>query len=500
MSLHFGFGAGQGQVSGLPAFKPTAIITSLLQVLLCALASNALDAQADFSEYRYTHTFPIEACVEDMNFYKARLEKEHPNLYLYTSQAEFNRIFDSLTSAITYPMNSINFYNTLTAILPVIKDGHTHIFPDPSTTADNDAQAPFLPLKVHWESNRLYVIKDYSGTGIAPGTEITVINDVTVERLYDIMIRRQIRDGYNETYPRWILEKWFAEYYSYHFGNPRNFLLYTINPDGSQGSYSLRGLTKDSIEYYRSHLFNERTGAALYGRGIRVSLDTAMQTAVLTIKDFHNDILESKYHQNFRKDFLACFRQIQGQAVDHLILDLRDNQGGDVENGILLLSHLLDTTFQYIQSYEEVDPSGYKFPMARLEPFKGPSTGWQSCAENHFKGKLYVLINGGSFSNTGIVCAVLQDHHRCTFIGTETGGNPAVFSGGGKYFQLPNTRTQVLIPSLRYNIRGVAMNTGAGLSPDVKVEPSTADLIQGKDPVLEAAYQMIRADLEPKRP
>lgn len=500
MSLYLGFTGGHGLVSGTLVFKPVGIVTSLLLVLLGALASPPLEAQTDFSEYRYTHPFAIEACVADMHFYKSRLEKEHPNLYLYTSPYEFNRIFDSLVASITYPLNSINFYNTITAILPVIKDGHTQIFPDPETTADNDAHAVFFPLKVHWENNRLYVIKDYSGSGIAPGTEITVINDVTVERLFDIMMHRQIRDGYNETYPRWILEKWFSEYYSYHLGNPRNFLLYTINPDGLQGSYSVRGLTKDSIDYYRSHLFNEGTGAALYGKGIRVLIDTAMQTAVLTIKDFHNDILENKYQQNFRKDFLACFRQIQGQAVDHLILDLRDNQGGDVDNGILLLSHLLDTTFQYIKSYEEVDPSGYNLPLARLKPFKGPSTGLQSCAENHFKGKLYVLINGGSFSNTGIVCAVLQDFHRCTFIGTETGGNPALFSGGGKYFQLPNTRTKVLIPTLRYNIRGIALNTGTGILPDVRVEPSTADLIQGKDPVLEAAYHMIREDLEHKRP
>ena len=249
MNSHCGYTSGIRLNSGKSVFKQLHSVDLTLLIALTDSSSNRSWPQDDFSEYRFTHTFPIEGCVADMNFYKAKLEKEHPNLYLYISQAEFNRIFDSLTASISFPQNSINFYNTITAILPVIKDGHTHIFPDPATTEDNDAHAVFFPFKVHWENDRMYVIKDYSNSGIVPGSEIVVINDVTVQLLFNVMLRRQIRDGYNESYPRWILEKWFAEYYSYHFGNPRNFILYTINPEGQQEMHSVRGLSKDSIEY-----------------------------------------------------------------------------------------------------------------------------------------------------------------------------------------------------------------------------------------------------------
>ncbi len=453
---------------------------------------HGLYAQADFNEYRYSHQFSVEACKEDFKVFRTLLEQKHPNLYLYTSQDEINRVLDSLEATINYPFNSIHFYNTITWMLPVIRDGHTHIFPDADFAKENEEPTLYFPMQVHWEGQRLFIIRDYSGSGIQPGTEIMLINEVNVERIYDILMHRQIRDGYNETYPEWILEKYFAAYYSFHFGNPPGYILNTVNADRSLGTVHVRGISQDSITYYRSSRYHEPTKEDLYGQGIKLQVDRALKSATLTIRDFHQDALQEKYHQSFKPALTSCFRTIFSQQIDHLILDLRDNQGGDTENGVLLLSYLLDTAFQYIQSYEKVDPTLYHVPIARLEPVKGASTGYQPCARKHFDGRLYVLINGGSFSNTGIVCSVLDTHKRCRFIGEETGGNPGVFSGGGKNVTLPNTKTVVLIPELRYNIRSRMYNTGLGITPDYPVQPTTTDLIAGRDTVMEFTRQLIQ--------
>ena len=45
------------------------------------------------------------------------------------------------------------------------------------------------------------------------------------------------------------------------------------------------------------------------------------------------------------------------------------------------------------------------------------------------KGELLVLINGGSFSSTAILCACLRRDQRALFIGEETGGNAHIISG-----------------------------------------------------------------------
>ena len=46
------------------------------------------------------------------------------------------------------------------------------------------------------------------------------------------LLRRQIRDGNNNTYPEWILNHYFSSYYSFAFGQPRIFTLKLKNAKG----------------------------------------------------------------------------------------------------------------------------------------------------------------------------------------------------------------------------------------------------------------------------
>ena len=466
----------------------------ILIYTMVAMLSVSSQAKAQFvtGEYRLDHLFTADQLREDLTLYKTRLEHDHPNLYLYTPKVEINRLFDSLYALISAPDNSINFYNMLTRTLPAIKDGHTQIFPDPSTTEYENQHAPFLPLKVHWEGNRLFVIKEYSTSPqIAPGAEILVLNGVNASYLHDILMRRQIRDGFNTTYPAWIIDRYFASYYSFHFGNPAYFNIQTLNPDKTFGEFNLKGLSRDSIAYYRQSIFGELSGTALYGSGLTLNLDTALSVATISIRDFHNDILRKDYDQRFDTSIPAYFRTIRENKINSVVLDLRNNQGGDIENAVTLLSYLLDTPFDILQSYETVDPATWKIPEARLQPEKGPYTGKHPPAKNNFTGNLYILINGGTFSASSMVCSALQANKRGVFIGEETGGNPIVLAGNVKNITLPNTKTSVSIPTVRYNIRSILYNVGRGIIPDYPVVPSTGDILHQRDAAMEMAFKLI---------
>jgi hypothetical protein len=452
-----------------------------------------ITAIGQYDEYRYSHLFSAAECIEDWNFYKNKLEEIHPNLYLYTSQPEMRQFFDSISASIMVPMNSINFFNLITVTHSKIKDGHTHIFPDPATTEANDLHAAFFPIKVHWEDGRMYVVKVYSSDKqLSPGTEIQIINGVNAGFLYNLMMRRQIRDGYNSTYPAWLLEQYFAEYYSYHLGNPDAFILHTRKPDNTFETYTIKALSKDSIAYYKKSKYGELRGEGLFHTGITIAIDTSRHTALLTIKDFHNDILRTTYHQKFKDVITDCFSQIHATHVEHLILDLRNNQGGDIENGITLLSNLLDTSFKVVESYSVVDMKTYQIPMARLKSVSGSALGMHEPLPRTYTGKLYVLINGGSFSNSAIVCSALRRYNRCLFIGEETGGNPYVFAAGGNYINLPNTKTKVLVPNLQYKLRSSVPYSTTGLQPDYPIIPTLDDIQAGRDPVLLYTYHLIK--------
>ncbi|MEN0050815.1 MAG: S41 family peptidase, partial [Bacteroidota bacterium] len=224
-------------------------------------------------------------------------------------------------------------------------------------------------------------------------------------------------------------------------------------------------------------------------QAISLAFNNPNSTAVLTIKDWHNHIVRKYYKQHFKKEITEIFRQIQERNIKNLIIDVRDNQGGDTKNSKLLLSYLLDQPFELVEDYK-VAKNG------KVVDAKGPQMGWHKVRKERFKGRLFVLINGGSFSNTGIFCSVLKKYNRAIFIGEETGGSEFVICGSPKTVVLPNTKVQVDIPRLQFLIKAYKLNELSGVKPNHEIKPTIQDLINEKDVVKEFAIQLIEEDIQ----
>ena len=148
-----------------------------------------------------------------------------------------------------------------------------------------------------------------------------------------------------------------------------------------------------------------------------------------------------------------------------LILDLRNNQGGEIEYGAFLLSHLIPEQFRVLDGYYQLDPVN---PLS-LRKTIGDCMGIYKPKVSVFKGSLYVLINGGSFSNSGIVAACLKRYHRAIFIGEESGGNNKVLAGDANEFRLPNSSIRIEIPTKQYMLDEGMDVKGRGTMPDYPV-------------------------------
>lgn len=429
-------------------------------------------------------SFPVDLLKNDLKYLKNKLEALHPGLYLYTQKLQVDYVFDSLQRSITVPMTETEFYKHITCISSVIKDGHSIILPAERTMEYHTKNSPFLPYHFTISNDHLYVdmvcTKD---TSITAGSEIISINNVNASDIIGQLMDRQVRDGYNLSYPRWILNNYFREYYSFSFGHPANYSI-TYNKNGSIDTRIISALPKDSIYFYRQLHYPGKTFSRQPNEGIKLQIDKNMNYALLTIKDFHNDILRKEYKQNFDKVISVCFEQINDAKTGNLILDLRNNQGGDIENGVFLLSYLLDKPFNVVQDYFCVEDR-------QLQHCNGPSLGMHKPRPANFKGDLYVLINGGSFSNSGIVSSCLQANRKTVFIGEETGGNPTVINGYAKDITLPDTKIQVQIPTRQFVITGKAKNNGQGIMPTYKVTPALADILEGRDAELNFTIGLI---------
>ena len=101
---------------------------------------------------------------------------------------------------------------------------------------------------------------------------------------------------------------------------------------------------------------------------------------------------------------------------------------------------------------------------------------------NAFKGKVYVLIDGGSFSASSIISTNLMGSQRATFVGEETGGafNGCV-AGIMPVFVMPIPRSRkvwigVIGPYYKSPV------DGRGIAPQVEIKPTLQDRIMARTP------------------
>lgn len=383
-----------------------------------------------------------KALKADLRFVQKNLENKHAGLYRYITKPALTRFFDSLNNAITAPMTAQAFFKLLTLLHEKIRNGHTMFLPGDSAMAFYNQHGKHLPLLANITNGKLFITENHSADStIQPGSEILSINGTSAASIMQQLLARMTRDGYNHTYPVWILNHYFSSYYSFTFEQRANHIIELKDSTGTVRTQQVAALTKDSIRYFKQLRYLTDNN----DKGIVLREEKEKNTAILKIKTFNADILDSKYQQNYKQVFDSIFKYIKHQKTRNLILDLRDNQGGHFSPGRTLLSYLVKSPTRFLLDGEE---------SRVIQP-----------RPTHFDGKLIVLTNGGSFSVTAIVCACLKRDRRAIFIGEETGGNAHIISGEPTELILPNTKIKAEISTVTYRIIA-DRNDGHGVMPD----------------------------------
>ena len=110
----------------------------------------------------------------------------------------------------------------------------------------------------------------------------------------------------------------------------------------------------------------------------------------------------------------------------------------------------------------------------------------------HFDGKVFVLINGGSFSASCIISSNLQATGRAVFVGEETGGafNGTV-AGRMPLLELPKSKLPLRLGLM--DIRPVhrTEQEGRGIMPNVEIIPTAEQRVNGDDPELEYVLKTV---------
>jgi len=208
------------------------------------------------------------------------------------------------------------------------------------------------------------------------------------------------------------------------------------------------------------------------------------------------------------------FKSLREKGTKALILDLRGNGGGADMYGAMLVSYLTDKPFRYFDhiNIKTITPSFKEHSDWRVEnearlregTTPNPAGGFQVNAKGHpgvaeqppgkypFMGKVFVLIDGGTFSTAADFCAVTHHLKRATFIGEETGGGYyGNNSGVQTILTLPNSKAQVRLPMFEYwNAVPGYDGKRRGTRPDYTVQTKAANLLRGVDEQLDLALNL----------
>lgn len=513
-------------------------------ITFCFLALTACQSIESYNN-QLQQPIPVDKLHKDVDYSYKKLKQLHPKLYWYISKEKLDYKIDSLKQSIKQPMTGLAFYKELSPVLRSIGQGHLGISPTLKKLSKKElkllkkrGKSPFNQLELEFIDNKLIILKNRSRhTTIKEAAEILSINNEYPTTLIEQYKRRVASDGYNQTFYNRYLGKYFGTFYTIDKGKIQDSLqlvirqgdkdsLYVIKRDtfGTNTKENKVKLSKAEIKkrnkIWSKHGYNKDTKTNT--RDLKYIGNDSI-TALLTIKQFSNG--------GFQKFYEDSFNELAKNGTQNLIIDLRNNPGGRLMEIEYLYSYLVDKPYVFIDEYEVVSrtsklhadyfkgggpvvkffkivaaPIYYSVNYLKVRKEGDRYISSNSFSKenkpkpNNFKGKIYVLINGGSFSASSIISSNLKSTKRAFFVGEETGGayNGTV-AAQMPLVQLPNSKVNLRIGlALVSASHKTSEMEGRGIFPDKEIIPTYEDRKNNIDPELNWILQDIKSEKEAK--
>lgn len=516
-------------------------------VVISLLLANCTSVE----KYNHKLAQPISVAKlqKDINYTQRKLEKLYPNLYGYITKEHLDFKFDSIRKVVDKPMTSKEFYFVIAPVIASVRQGHMTMSPVQNKISKEDAKrynktgdGPLSQFLYEWENGKMYVVKNKSkNKSIQLGSEVVSVNGVTPQSVYEKYRKGITSDGFNTTYIRKGFSKRYTSYMTNEIGIndslsfvfrfkdslvkqviSRAKLEKKVIPKISK-SDSAKVVVKKPVD--KEKLIQANRIKNIYGYSMLTNeyskslkfIQSDSSVAILKIKNFS----DGKYY----KAYNLIFDSIKKHNVKNLIIDLRDNPGGRVADAVNLYAHLTDKDFILLQPalvtsktslfklglFRNIPKISYPFAavfypfymgFSYLRTTKNDFGKYQyklvgsrktKNASNYYNGKIYVLINGGSFSASCIVSASLKSNPNVTFVGEETGGafNGTV-AGIMPVVDLPNSKIPLRLGLMDIKTINQSEINGRGIFPDVEIIPTIKDKIAKKDPELEWVLKDIK--------
>ena len=461
---------------------------TLLVFLYLLVIASPIDAQVNTFGPK---EFSVQELQEDFNYLRTQIQRKGTVIYLYNTKKQTDNYLDSMYACLKEPMTAIAFFRFAAPIQAFIKDVHTEVLPGEMIRKSFFENQHLLPLDIELIHQKVFIEEDYSGNpALNDHQEITSINGIPMETIIHTCSLMLPREGYDTGYPLNWLNSDFLYYYYFMYGPSESYQLELKRNDGQVQTETVDGMGINAIWEIMDQL-----KPSAETRNVYTHVNDSLKTVTLVINSFDDNAIKANHNASFREVIDEQFDIILKTGYPNLIIDVRNNDGGNSGSAKKVLQYLLNCPFELKKSVRVVKNKRRDDLIKRTRPalYGQFQRGTYKPHKVRFDGDLYVLVNSGSTSAAVVFAAALERYNRATFIGTEMGGNPIVMGGAlwSPFKSVPNTKIAFAYGDKLNILDNPELNTGHGLIPDHVVEESYADFLEGKDSQLLFTWKLI---------
>lgn len=418
-----------------------------------------------------------ELLRQDIDAFVTGVRVRHPDFAGYADEAALIQLTDELKSAITTPMTRVEFFRYVGQLSHAFGDGHSFlIWPYQELSALKEQGEKPFPFAVKLSPSGVFVPQSYvSGDLQLPGgSQIVSINGVAMS---EIFARAQRYVG-GET--AGLRDAFVAERFPH--------LLWAVY--GFISQFELELLYQGQVQ--KLHIDSGQTWQTATSPSEQTGSDMTYQRLADNVGYLKVDSFDVD-PDDFSDQLETIFSHIAQQQLNALIIDIRNNTGGNTDTATELARYIANKPFRLVSSMtEKLNDDNRGLFGYKGQPGEMHSTELHDYVEPMKKSKLFdgdvvVLIGPATYSAAIVFAMTVQDNRFGLLAGQPTGGF-ANQSAQGNLFNLPHSQLRAYVAT-RLLVRPSGNPEVTAVMPDLLVEDTLEDLQGAVDTALQRVLQ-----------
>ncbi|MBZ9652827.1 S41 family peptidase [Psychroflexus montanilacus] len=467
---------------------------------------------------------------KDLEVFKQTRIKANSGLYKYRTEAQIDSIYQWAETEIEQSSTYLDFYNIICQLTDFEGSLHNDTsLPDKYFDNLKAESSGYFPYPIKWIEGKWRI--NFEGGELPLGAELLEINGEPILDVIENLYKYSNTDGDNLTGKRIDLRAYFSEYYRLHYGQKKDFRV-TFKRLNSNSEITKTLESVSNSEYYKNF-------RALYSKPLDQVYYTNLNehqkygfkqvdsfTGVLTIHSFSMGNENSDEHKTYAAFLDSIFTKVKKDKLKNLIVDVRQNGGGDDPNDLLTYSYLSQRNFQenkeawisfrkipLIRYYDIWIPKlirplvvgGHNRQLQEIFPLEKDGKYYQDETskdhqvrqpnENAFTGQIYLLTSPAVASAGSLFAAMVAGNENTITLGEETIGGYYGHNGHTPFdYVLPKSKlaTSFSIVNLEQDVPEKSNQIyGRGIIPDHKVSQSLEDFLTNEDTQMKFTLELL---------